>query len=175
MSDTKEIKVLFSREEIALRVAELGKKISQDYQGKSVTLVGVLKGSFIFFADLIREIKVPVNCEFISVSSYGNEKKSSGEVKLNLDIAGPLEGKHIILVEDIIDSGLTLKFLRDLLSVRNPASIRACALLEKPAARKTDVPLEYVGFQIGGEFVIGYGLDYAQNHRELPYIGYIPQ
>lgn len=170
MSDS-EIKVLISQEQLAARVAELGKKISSDYAGKELTMICVLKGSFLFFADLVRQMKVPVRCEFLSVSSYGNAKSSSGEVNLMLDISTPLDGKHVLIVEDIVDSGLTLKFIRDLLAVRNPASIACCALLEKPDALKVDVKVEYSGFRIGNEFVVGYGLDYAQLHRELPYIG----
>lgn len=168
------IKTLFTREEIAKRVAELGAAISRDYAGKEITAIGILKGSFIFLADLVRELKVPIACEFISVSSYGSATKSSGEVKLNLDIADPLAGKHILLVEDIMDSGLTLQFLMDLLRVRHPASLKVCALLDKPQARKSSVKPDYSGFRIGDEFVIGYGLDHAQKYRELPYIGYIP-
>lgn len=167
----QEIKALITQEQLAARVAELGKKISSDYAGKELTMVCVLKGSFLFFADLVRQIKVPLRCEFLAVSSYGNAKSSSGEVNLLLDISTPLDGKHVLIVEDIVDSGLTLKFIRDLLAVRNPASIACCALLEKPEALKVDVQVEYSGFRIGNEFVVGYGLDYAQLHRELPYIG----
>lgn len=166
-----EVKTLISKEKIAARVAELGAQISKDYAGKQLTMICVLKGSFLFFADLVREIKVPVQCEFLSCSSYGNAKTSSGEVNLVLDISTPLDGKHVIVVEDIVDSGLTVKFIRDLLSVRKPASIAVAALLEKPEALKVDVKVEYSGFKIGNEFVVGYGLDYAQNYRELPFIG----
>jgi hypoxanthine phosphoribosyltransferase len=169
----KNIKVMISEEKIAARIKELGAQISRDYAGKELTVVCILKGSVIFFSDLIRQIKVPVRCEFISVSSYGNEKTSSGEVKLNLDISTPLDGKHILIIEDIVDSGLTLKFLRDLLHVRQPASIACAAFLEKPEALKTDVKVEYSGFKIANEFVVGYGLDYAQRYRELPYIGVV--
>ena len=163
--------VLISKEKIAARIQEIGAQINKDYAGKELTVVCVLKGSFIFMADLVRALNVPLTCEFISVSSYGNEKTSSGEVKLVLDISTPLDGKHVLIVEDIVDSGLTLKFIRDLLGVRNPASIACCALLEKPEALKTQVSVEYTGFKIGNEFVVGYGLDYAQKYRELPYIG----
>lgn len=171
----KKIEVLHSEAEIRARVAELGKRISRDYAGKELTVIGVLKGSFIFMADLVRAITIPVSCEFLSVSSYGNAVRSSGEVKLNLDIAEPLAGKHILIVEDIIDSGLTLQFLIELLSVRHPASLKVCALLDKPAARKSAAKVDYVGFAIRDEFVVGYGLDYAQKFRELPYIGYFPK
>lgn len=171
----EKIKVLISQDAIAKRIAELGAEISKDYAGKEITVICVLKGSFIFVADLVRAIKVPLTCEFMSVSSYGNEKTSSGEVKMILDISKPLDGRHVIVVEDIVDSGLTLKFIRDLLAVRNPASIRTCTLLEKPEALKVDVKVDYSGFRIGNEFVVGYGLDYAQRYRELPYIGVVTQ
>ena len=171
----KEIKVLYTKEAIAARVEELGEEISRDYAGKEIVLIGVLKGSFIFLADLVRAIRVPLSCEFLSVSSYGNAKRSSGEVKLNLDITEPLAGKHILIVEDIIDSGMTLQFLIELLGVRHPASLKVCALLDKPHARKSEAKVDYAGFSIADEFVVGYGLDFAQKHRELPFIGYFPK
>jgi hypoxanthine phosphoribosyltransferase len=165
------MRVLLSEEKIAARVAELGAQITKDYAGKEITMVCVLKGSFLFFADLVRAVKVPVKIEFLSCSSYGDATTTSGEVKLGLDISTPLDGLHVIVVEDIVDSGLTLKYIRDLLGVRNPASVACAALLEKPEALKVDVKVEYSGFKIGNEFVVGYGLDYAQRYRELPYIG----
>lgn len=165
------IKVLISKEEIAKRVQEIAGEINAHYAGKELTMVCVLKGSFLFYADLVRAINLPIKCEFISVSSYGNAKTSSGEVKMVLDISTPLDGKNVIIVEDIVDSGLTLKFIRDLMAIRNPASLACVALLQKPSALKVDVAVEHVGFKIGDEFVVGYGLDYAQNYRELPYIG----
>jgi hypoxanthine phosphoribosyltransferase len=166
---------LLSKEKIAARIQELGAQITKDYAGCEVTVVCILKGSVIFFSDLIREIKVPVKCEFISVSSYGDAKTSSGEVKLNLDISTPLDGRHILIVEDIVDSGLTLKFLRDLLAVRRPASIKCCTFLRKPDALKVDVAVEYRGFDIPNDFVIGYGLDFAQNYRELPFVAKVDE
>jgi hypoxanthine phosphoribosyltransferase len=166
-----QIKELVSTAKIQARIAELGKEISQKYAGRELTVICVLKGSFIFCADLVRAITVPVKCEFISCSSYGNAKTSSGEVHLALDITTPLDGKHVLIVEDIVDSGLTLKYIRELFAVRNPASIACVALLQKPEALKVDVKVEHVGFKIGNEFVVGYGLDYAQNYREIPYIG----
>jgi hypoxanthine phosphoribosyltransferase len=165
------VRVLISEEKIQARVKELAKEISDRFAGKELTMICVLKGSFLFFADLVRALKVPVQCEFISVSSYGDAKTSSGEVKLALDISAPLDGRDIIIVEDIVDTGLTLKYIRELLQVRHPASVSCCALLQKPEALKVDVKVEYVGFKIGNEFVIGYGLDYAQRYRELPYVG----
>lgn len=165
------IRTLISEEQIRQRTKELAKEIDARYQGKELTMICVLKGSFLFFADLVRAVNVPVKVEFISCSSYGNEKTSSGEVKLALDITAPLDGREVLIVEDIVDTGLTLKYIRELFQVRNPASIACCALLQKPAALKVDVKVEYVGFPIGNEFVVGYGLDYAQSYRELPYIG----
>ncbi len=165
------IKELISAEKIQQRVAELGREIGAAYQGREITVICVLKGSFIFCADLVRHIPNPVKCEFISCSSYGNAKTSSGEVKLALDLSTPLDGKDIVIVEDIVDPGLTLKYIRELFAVRHPKSIACCALLQKPEALKVDVKVEFTGFKIGNEFVVGYGLDYAQNYRELPYIG----
>lgn len=165
------IRTLISEEQIRQRTKELAKEIDARYQGKELTMICVLKGSFLFFADLVRAVNVPVKVEFISCSSYGNEKTSSGEVKLALDVTAPLDGRDVLIVEDIVDTGLTLKYIRELFQVRNPASIACCALLQKPAALKVDVKVEYVGFPIGNEFVVGYGLDYAQSYRELPYIG----
>jgi len=165
------IRVLISEEQIAKRVKELGDEISTRYAGKEVTMICVLKGSFLFFADLVRAMKVPVRVEFLQCSSYGASTTSSGEVKLVLDINSPLDGRHVVIVEDIVDTGLTLKYIRDLLAVRNPASLDCAALLEKPDARKTEVKVEYSGFKIGNEFVVGYGLDYNQKYRELPYVG----
>ena len=173
MPENANIKVLISEAQIAKRVEELAGEISQRYAGKEVTMICVLKGSFLFFADLVRKMKVPVQCEFISASSYGNAKTSSGEVKLALDVSAPLDGKHVVIVEDIVDTGLTLQYIRDLFALRNPASLDCCALLEKPEAIKTDVKVEFAGFKIGNEFVVGYGLDYAQKYRELPYIGVV--
>ncbi|MGZ3695019.1 MAG: hypoxanthine phosphoribosyltransferase [Bdellovibrionota bacterium] len=165
------IRVLISEDQISQRVTELAKEINERYKGRELTMICVLKGSFLFFADLVRAVKVPVKVEFIACSSYGNAKTSSGEVKLSLDVTHPLDGKDVLIVEDIVDTGLTLKYIRELFQVRNPASLACCALLQKPEALKVDVPVEYVGFPIGNEFVVGFGLDYAQQYRELPYIG----
>ena len=173
--ENPKINVLISREQIAKRIAEIGAEISEDFSGKQLTMICVLKGSFMFFADLIREIKCPIRCEFLSVSSYGDATKSSGEVKMVLDLSTSIEGQHVIIVEDIVDSGLTLKFIKDLLKVRSPASLKTCTLLEKPEALQTDIDVDYSGFQIGNEFVVGYGLDFAQRYRELPYIGIVEQ
>ncbi|NUM89034.1 MAG: hypoxanthine phosphoribosyltransferase [Bdellovibrionales bacterium] len=169
----KDIRVLISEKQIADRVAEIGARITKDFAGQELVMVCVLKGSFMYFSDLVRHIKLPLTCEFLSVSSYGNAKTSSGEVKMVLDLGTPLDGKNVIVVEDIVDTGITLRFILDLLSVRNPKTLKTCTLLEKPEAIKADVKVDYVGFQIGNEFVVGYGLDYAQHHRELPYIGVV--
>lgn len=173
MNSQATIPVFISQQEIAARIAALGAEINRAYAGQSLTVICVLKGSVIFFADLIRQIQVPLECEFISVSSYGKATRSSGEVKLNLDITSPLAGKHLLIVEDIVDSGLTLRFLKELLAVRAPASLRVAALLDKPGARKTELALDFVGFSIPERFVVGFGLDHAERYRELPYIGVI--
>ncbi len=165
------IRVLHSETDISARIDILAQQINDRFAGKELTVIGVLKGSFIFLSDLVRKLDGPLRVEFLSCSSYGDEKKSSGEVKLNLDISLPLEGRDILIVEDIVDSGLTLQFLKELLEVRHPNSISTCTLLSKPSCRTVNVEIEYVGFEIDNEFVIGYGLDYAQHYRELPYIG----
>ncbi len=136
-------------------------------------MICVLRGSFIFFTDLIRQIDLPVTCEFLGVSSYGNKMVSSGEVKLTLDINDPLEGRHVIVVEDIVDSGLTLHYIMSLLRARKPATLKSCSLLLKPESLKLDIDVDYIGFRIGNEFVVGYGLDYAGKYRGLPYIGFL--
>ncbi|MGK5082737.1 hypoxanthine phosphoribosyltransferase [Bdellovibrionota bacterium FG-1] len=166
-------KMLIPEVKLQARIAELAQELNQDYRGKQVVAVCILKGSFIFFADIIRHIDVPLTCEFLACSSYGGKTVSSGEVKITLDINEPLEGKHVIIFEDIVDSGLTLSYILDLFKARKPASIKACSLLFKPDALKTQVDVDYMGFKIGNEFVVGYGLDYAGKFRGLPYIGYI--
>ena len=164
-------KVFIPEIKLQSRLVELAEEINQAYKGKSVVAVCILKGSFIFFSDLIRLLDIPLTCEFLAVSSYGSKMVSSGEVKLTLDINEPLEGKHVIIFEDIVDSGLTLSYIYNLFQARKPASIRSCSLLFKPEALKTDILVDYVGFKIGKEFVVGYGLDYAGKFRGLPYIG----
>ena len=165
-------KVLIPEVRLQHRIAELALEISNDYRGKDVVAVCILKGSFIFFADLIRKLDLRVTTEFLGVTSYGNKMVSSGEVKLTLDFAEPIENKHVIIVEDIVDSGLTLSYLLQSLRARKPASLKSVALLMKPECLKTDVEVDYVGFKIGREFVVGYGIDYAGKHRCLPHIGY---
>ena len=164
-------KVLIPEAKIKQRLQELATEIAFDYRGKTVTAICVLKGSFIFFADLIRLIDLPMHCEFIAVSSYGNKVVSSGEVKMTLDLTEPLEGKHVVIAEDIVDTGLTMQYLINNLKARKPASLKVCALLLKPESLKTDVHLDYVGFKLGQEFVVGYGLDHGGRYRHLPYIG----
>jgi hypoxanthine phosphoribosyltransferase len=166
-------KILIPEVRLQARVAELAHEINQDYRGQEIVAVCVLKGSFIFFSDLIRHLDTPLSCEFLGVSSYGNKMVSSGEVKVTLDMNEPLEGKHVIVFEDIVDSGLTLSYIMSSLKARRPASLKSCALLLKPDALKVDVQVDYTGFKIGNEFVVGYGIDYAGKHRGLPYIGYL--
>lgn len=167
------IRVLVSEEETNQRVREIGEQISKDYEGKEVHLICVLKGGVFFMCELAKRITVPVSMDFMSVSSYGDGTKSSGVVKIAKDLDEPLEGKDVLIVEDIIDSGRTLSYLIEILKQRNPKSIRLCTLLDKPERRVRDVKVDYVGFNIPDEFVVGYGLDYAQKYRNLPYIGVV--
>lgn len=169
------IKVMISEEDVEKRIQELGKQISEAYAGKQVHLICVLKGGVFFMCELAKRITVPVSMDFMSVSSYGDGTSSSGVVKIAKDLDEPLEGKDVLVVEDIIDSGRTLSYLIEILKKRNPASIRLCTLLDKPERRVTDVKVDYVGFNIPDEFVVGYGLDYAQKYRNLPFIGVVEQ
>jgi hypoxanthine phosphoribosyltransferase len=168
--------VLIPAEAIDRKVAELGERISRDYAGREpLLLVGVLKGSFIFLADLSRRISMPHAVDFIALSSYGNATKSTGEVRLIMDLRQSIAGKHVLVVEDIVDTGHTLSYLLRILGARKPASLHSCALVHKPSRREVDVPLDYVGFEIPDKWVVGYGLDYADRYRTLPYIGYLEQ
>ncbi len=167
------ISVLISEEEVDAKIAEIGKQISEDYAGKSVHLICILKGSVFFMCELAKRITVPVSMDFMSVSSYGDGTSSSGIVKIAKDLDETLEGKDVIIIEDIIDSGRTLYYLIDILNARKPKSMRLCTLLDKPDRRVKDVKVDYVGFSIPDEFVVGYGLDYAQKYRNLPYIGIV--
>ena len=167
------IRILLPEQEVNERIAELGRQISEDYAGKSVHLICILKGSVFFTCELAKRITVPVSMDFMSVSSYGAGTESSGVVKIKKDLDEPLEGRDVIVVEDIIDSGRTLSYLVKELGERKPAGIRLCTLLDKPERRVTDVKVDYVGFNIPHEFVVGYGLDYAQKYRNLPYIGVV--
>ena len=166
LGDIEEI--LISREEIAAKVKELGKRISEDYAGKELILIGVLKGGFIFLADLMREISIPVDMDLISVSSYGNDTKTSGVVRIIKDVDMSLENKHVLIVEDLVDTGLTLKHLKELFHTRGPSSLKICTMFDKPSRRKVEIDVEYQGIIIPDKFVIGYGLDYAGKYRNLP-------
>ena len=167
------INVLISEADVDARIAEMGRQISEDYAGKTVHLICILKGSVFFMCELAKRITVPVTMDFMSVSSYGDGTASSGIVKLAKDLDETLEGKDVIIIEDIIDSGRTLYYLMDVLKARKPNSMRLCTLLDKPDRRVKDVKVDYVGFAIPDEFVVGYGLDYAQKYRNLPYIGIV--
>ena len=167
------IRVMYSEEEVDKRIRELGEQISKRYEGKTVHMICVLKGGVFFMCELAKRITVPVSLDFMSVSSYGSDTKSSGVVKIIKDLDEPLEGKNVIIVEDIIDSGRTLAYLIEVLKQRNPKNIELCTLLDKPDRRVVDVDVEYVGFQIEDKFVVGYGLDYDQKYRNLPYIGVV--
>ena len=165
------LRVLLSEEEIHAKVKEMGKKITEDYKNSNLMLVTVLKWAVVFLADIMREIDVPAEIDFMVVSSYGSGVKSSGVVKIVKDLDVPLEGKDILIVEDILDSGLTLSYIKELLASRGPRSIKIATLLDKPSRRKVDLQADYVGFSVPDEFVIGYGLDYDEKYRNLPYIG----
>lgn len=164
-------RVLLSEEEIAAKVKEIGEQISKDYEGKNPIIISVLKGSFMFMADLVRAITVPCMVDFMSVSSYGSGTKSSGEVKIVKDFDNSIEGRHVIIVEDILDSGRTLNYLMKTLKARGAASIALCTFLDKPERRVVPVEVAYCGFSVPDSFIVGYGLDYDQKYRNLPYVG----
>mgnify|MGYP001141929152 CR=1 FL=1 len=164
-------RILFTQEELARRVGELGEQITADYAGKEVAVASVLRGSYIFMADLTRAIQLPITVDFMAVSSYGSGTVSSGQVEIKKDLSDSIEGKDLIIVEDILDSGNTLYYLMDVLRARKPASIRICTLLDKPERRSKPIAADYVGFSIPDAFVVGYGLDYDEKYRNLPYIG----
>ena len=164
-------RVLFTEEELKARVAEIAARIDKDYAGKEPMLISVLRGSFIFMADLARAITLPCTVDFMAVSSYGSGTTSSGQVKITKDLSESIEGRDIIVVEDILDSGNTLSYLFQLLQARHPASVRLCTLLDKPSRRTKPVTADYTGFTVDDLFVVGYGLDYAEKYRNLPYIG----
>ena len=164
-------KILLNSEQIARRVKELGDEITRDYKGESVLMVAILRGAVVFFADLVKSVDLDVRFDFMVVSSYGSSSTSSGEVRIVKDISQPIEGKNVILVEDIIDTGNTLKNLKKMLLTRNPKSLKIASLLDKPSRRKVEIEGDYVGFEVPNEFVVGYGLDYAEKYRNLPEIG----
>lgn len=163
--------VLLNEEAIASKVKELGEKISQDYEGKELLVVGVLKGSVPFAADLIRSIKIPCQIDFMAVSSYGNSTKTSGVVRILKDLDHGVEGKNIIVVEDIVDSGVTLNYLVNYLKTRGAQSVEVAAFLTKPARRKVEIDVKYIGYEVPDEFLVGYGLDYAEKYRNFPFVG----
>lgn len=165
--------VLFTEEQLQQRIAELGKEITNDYEGKPLLLVGILKGSTVFLADLIRKIELPLDYDFVAISSYGSDTKSSGVVRLLKDLDYSIEGRHVLIVEDIVDTGWTLRlsYLSENMKARKAASVKICALLDKPSRRQVEVGIDYSGFVIKDNFVVGYGLDYKNRYRNLPYIG----
>jgi len=167
--------VLISAEDLQAKVAELGAKVSRDYAGKDLVMVGVLRGAVVFIADLLRSMSIPCEIDFMAVSSYGSSRDSSGVVRILKDLDDSIEGRHVLIVEDIVDSGLTLNYLMRNLQARDPASLEVCALLTKPDRRRVDVPIRYTGFEIPNEFVVGYGLDYAQRYRNLDHVALLPE
>ncbi|MGL5348347.1 MAG: hypoxanthine phosphoribosyltransferase [Peptostreptococcaceae bacterium] len=167
------IQVMLTEEQIAAKVNELAKQIEKDFEGEELLVVGILKGASVFVSDLIRKINLDVNIDFMSVSSYGNGTESSGVVKILKDLDVNIEGKNVLIVEDIIDSGLTLSNLVAALQTRNPKSLRLCTLLDKPQRRTANIPVDYVGFVIEDKFIVGYGIDWAEKYRNLPYIGIV--
>jgi hypoxanthine phosphoribosyltransferase len=167
------VSVMLSAEQIAARVRELGAQISRDYADRRLVLVSVLKGSFVFTADLARAIDTTVRIEFLGVRSYGEGTSTSGVVQITQDLSRPIEGDDLLIVEDIVDTGLTIAHLLELMRTRHPASIKVCALLHKPARTRVEVPIDYLGFTIEDRFVVGYGLDWAERYRNLPYIGVV--
>ncbi len=164
-------RILFDEETLNSRIKALGQKITKDYQGKNPIMICILRGAVIFLSDLIKNIDEPVEIDFLSLSSYGDSTQSSGIVRIRKDIDSNIHNRHVIIVEDIVDSGLTLQYIHDYLMKHKPISVETCVLLDKPEAHKIEMKLDYIGFEIGNEFVVGYGLDYAEKYRNLPYIG----
>jgi len=170
-SETDVESILLSPEQIQERVAQMGAQISKDYQGKDPVFISVLVGAVMFTADLLRHVTVPCSLDFMAISSYGKTSRSSGVVRVMKDLDEPIESRHVIIIEDIIDTGLTLNYLLDNIRNRNVASVKVAALLDKPSRRLTDVHVDYIGFEVPDEFVIGYGLDFAQRYRNFPFVG----
>jgi hypoxanthine phosphoribosyltransferase len=166
----EELKLLFSKKEIAEQVARLTQEISADYANKKVVLIGVLKGAFVFLADLVRQLTIPVEIEFMRIASYGSRRESSGEITVTKDVEVPLEGKDILIIEDIVDTGLSLKFLIEHLRAHHPASLGVCALVDKKARREVEVQVDYTGFTMADGFIVGYGIDFNEQYRALPEI-----
>ncbi len=175
MSNQDRVESLLSAETLAARVRELGAQITRDYQGKDLVLVCVLKGSFVFAADLARAIDLPLSIEFLGLKSYGDSQETGGVVQITSDLTKPVAGRHVLVVEDIVDTGLTLQYLRQNLATRNPSSVRLAALLHKPARARVKTDIDYLGFTIEDVFVVGYGLDWAEKYRNLPYLGVVVQ
>ena len=167
---TEELKLLFAKKDIASTVARLAKEISVDYVNKRVVLIGVLKGAFMFLADLVRQLTIPVEIEFIRISSYGSQKESSGEIIIKKDVEISLEGKDILIIEDIVDTGLSLSFLLDHLRAHNPSSLKVCALIDKKSRREVAAQVDYIGFEMDEGFIVGYGIDFNEGYRALPEI-----
>jgi len=171
---SQEAPCLISAADLQRRIAELAVRISADYRDRDLLLVGVLKGAFVFLADLVRALTIPVRCDFVKLSSYGLGTESSGTIHLHLDVSQPMVGADVLIVEDIIDTGTTTSWLIEHLQRQGAASIKLCALLDKPARRRTAVPIAYLGFTIPDHFVVGYGIDYGERYRQLSYVGFIP-
>jgi len=167
------VEVLLSVDKIQDRIKELAAEITRDFQGRDLVLVGVLKGSFLFMADLCRQIDLPLSCDFLGLSSYGDHTETSGVIRITSDLKRPIEGKSVLVVEDIVDTGLTMQYLLDNLRTRHPADIKVCSLLEKPARRRVETQIDYLGFSVPDVFVVGYGLDYKGRFRNLGYIGHL--
>jgi hypoxanthine phosphoribosyltransferase len=167
---TEELTLLFSRKEIAKTVARLAREISSDYGNKKVVIIGILKGAFMFLADLVRQLTIPVEIDFMRIATYGSQKESSGEIKVMKEVEAQLEGKDVLIIEDIVDTGLSLKFIKDYISAKNPASLKICALLDKTSRREIEVQVDYIGFKIEDGFVVGYGIDFDEKYRYLPEI-----
>lgn len=163
-------KILFTEEQLQKKVKELGNQIANDYKDKDLLVIGILKGSNIFMSDLVRKINIPLQMDFMDVSSYGNATESTGVVRIIKDLECAIDGRDILIVEDIIDSGLTLRYLKDMLLSRNPRSVKICTLLDKPTRRKQQVEIDYLGFEVPDEFIVGYGIDYAEKYRNLPVV-----
>jgi len=168
-------KILIDEDTLQAKVRELGAKITEDYEGKDLLLICVLKGAAVFVSDLMKRIKLPLEIDFMAVSSYGSDTKSSGVVRILKDLDKGIEGKHLLIVEDIIDSGLTLSYLIENLKARGPESVEVCTILDKPDRRKVDMNIKYTGFKVPDEFVVGYGLDYAEKYRNLPYVAVLKE
>ena len=167
----RDVRVLISEAEIQAKVAELGQAITRDYAGEELTLVGVLKGSFLFMADLCRKIELPLTCDFLGLSSYHGHTRTSGVIRITSDLNQPVEGRHVLVVEDIVDTGLTMEYLLENLRTRLPKSIKVCSLLHKPERKMVETPIDYLGFTVPNEFVVGYGLDYLGRYRNLRFVG----